>query len=70
MERERFPPPQSLPALNSEQRRILQGEACNGFVKARRTVEDLDSASSIGDAHISEAIQYRSLDRSYWTLFA
>jgi magnesium chelatase family protein len=32
-----------------------------------RTIADLDGAANIEAKHLSEAIQYRTLDRSYWS---
>ena len=32
-----------------------------------RTIADLEGAEAIGPAHVSEAIQYRVLDRQLWT---
>lgn len=41
--------------------------ACSGaHNKVARTIADLDSASGIEPRHLSEAIQYRTLDRTYW----
>ena len=35
-----------------------------GVVKIARTITDLDGGGDITAAHVSEAIQYRSLDRA------
>jgi magnesium chelatase family protein len=31
-----------------------------------RTLADLEGKEQIDSAHVSEAIQYRTLDRNYW----
>ena len=66
---------QNIVILTSKKKKLLRQafESMGLSVRARdrilrvsRTIADLEGSEQIKEAHLAEAISYRSIDRKYW----
>ena len=45
----------------------ISARAYTRILKVARTIADLDGAAQVSAKHLAESVQYRSLDRNYWS---
>jgi magnesium chelatase family protein len=60
--------PESEQMLERAMTRLgLSARAYDRILKVSRTIADLEGCKDVRSTHMSEAVGYRSLDRTYWT---
>ena len=53
--------------VRAMQQQGLTARAHDRILKVARTIADLEGVAALAVSHLAEAIQYRTLDRSYWS---